>query len=141
VSSVSAGAGVEAYERTAQHLEQAVASSQAMSKQMAEYDVVFRRDPMRPLVDSQGRLVSSAGLHGGLSIQGIIWSPDRPLAVIDGELFAAGQVVGPYAIQQIFGDGIIVRKQDGEQLFIPLDQGLETPPAETVAPSQLRKPQ
>ena len=91
---------------------------------MVGYDVVFRRDPMRSLIDARGQLVTSAGLGGGLSVQGIIWSEERPLAVIDDALFAAGDTVGAYKILQIRPDGVIAQHGQ-EALLIPLDRGLQ----------------
>ena len=113
------------YERTTEQLSQAVQTYRDLTKEAGNYDVVFRRDPMRPLIDAQGGLVTSAGLHGGLSVQGIIWSTDRPLAVIEDELFGAGDVLGPYTILQIREDGLIAQRGQ-DFLFIPLDRGLET---------------
>ena len=114
------------YERTANELGQTIQSVDAMHQDAGGCDAVFRRDPLRPLVDAQGQLISSAGMSGGLSVQGIIWSDERPLAVIDDELFAQGDTVGPYTIVQIRADGVTVRRGD-ETIAIPLDRGL--PPA------------
>ena len=123
----SADVSPRAYERTANELGQAIQSIDVMHQDAAGgYDAVFRRDPLRPLVDSQGQLISSAGMSGGLSVQGIIWSDERPLAVIDDELFAQGDTVGPYTIVQIRADGVTVRRGD-ETIAIPLDRGLPPP--------------
>jgi hypothetical protein len=107
-----------------------------MAQDMAGYDAVFRRDPMRPLIDAQGQLVTTTGLHGGLSVQGIIWSDERPLAVIEDELCAQGDVVGPYKILQIRADGVIAQRED-QFLFIPLDRGVETRQEHPVDPLSL----
>ena len=77
--------------------------------------------------------MASAGLHVGLAIQGVIWSDERPLAVIDDELFAQGDAIGPYKILQIRPDGVVVQRQD-ETLFVPLDRGVETPAAAPANP-------
>ena len=136
------GSGVVAaaqndYGRLTEQLSQAIeASRQAAAPPGPGYDVVFRRDPMRPLVDSQGQLVTSAGLHGGLSVEGIIWSSDHPLAVIDDDLFAKGDTVGPYTILQIRQDGVVVKRGDDIRL-IPLDRGVETPTERVVDPLSL----
>ena len=133
-SSAAAEINAKAYERVLQQLSKAVESSEALSNQVAAYDVVFQRDPLQPLIDSQGQVVAPVGLRSGLAVQGIIWSPERPLAVVDGELLGVGQVAGPYIIQEIRGDGILVKR--GTQLiFIPLDRGLE-PPSATPRSSQ-----
>ena len=114
----------KAYERTTEQLSQVIAASQALDQQVVAYDAVFRRNPLRPLVDAQGQLVTSVGLRDGLSVQGVIWSQDHPFAVIDEELVAPGAIVGPYTILQIQSDGVIVKRGE-EILTIPLDRGLE----------------
>lgn len=128
------------YEWTMQQLSQAVDACRAFATQMAPYDVVFRRDPMRALVDAHGELVASSGMHGGLSVQGIIWSPEHPMVVIDDELFAQGAAVGPYTIVEIQPEGVIVQR-GAERLFIPLDRGLEvSQPVVTPAPAPAASP-
>ena len=124
----------KAYERTATQLSQAIESATTEAQSEAGYDVVFRRDPLRPLVDGQGSLLTSAGLQGGLMVQGIIWSDERPLAVIDDDLFAQGDTVGPYTIQQIHAGGVTVRRGNEEPFFIPLGRGLP-PPAFSAPPA------
>jgi len=114
----------------------ALASCREVAKRTVGYDVVFRRDPMRALVDEQGRLLTSAGLHGGLSVDGVIWSKERPLAVVDDELFAQGATLGPYTVLQIRQDGIVVKRKT-DILLIPLDRGLQTPQERRVDPLSL----
>jgi len=131
-----ASAASQDYGRLTEQLSQAIEASRHAAAPGPGYDVVFRRDPMRPLVDAQGRLVTSAGLHGGLSVEGIIWSSDRPLAVIDDELFAKGDTVGPYTIMQIRQDGVVVKRGDDVRL-IPLDRGVETQTERIIDPLSL----
>ena len=113
------------YERTTEQLAEAVAASRQLADQLSGYDVVLRRDPMQPLVNDQGDLLASAGQHGGLSVQGLIWSDERPLVVVEDELFAQGDSLGPYTILKIEPDGVIVKRGQDSPLFIPLDRGLE----------------
>jgi hypothetical protein len=121
------------YEQTTEQLSQAIQTYKEITQETGGYDVVFRRDPMQPLTNAQGQLVTFAGLHGGLSVQGIIWSEERPLAVIDDELFAQGDVVGPYTILQIRSNEVTVQRKDKDEvLVIPLDRGIETPPAQPL---------
>ena len=119
-----------------EQLAQATAAYQQMVAPSAGYDVVFRRDPMQPLVDAQGRPVTFSGLHGGLSVQGIIWSDERPLAVIDDELFAHGDVIGPYTLLQNRQDGVLVQRGE-DYLFVPMDRGLETQHERPINPLSL----
>ncbi len=122
-----------AQERAVDQLGQAFEKANTLRQELVGYDAVFLRDPMRPLVDEQGDRLAAGWFSGSLSVQGIIWSDEQPLAVVDGELLAPGAVVGPYAIQQIHPDGIVVRKES-KTLFIPLDRGLEPPKGETSTP-------
>ena len=126
----AAEASPRAYERVTEQLSQAISASQQLDQEVVAYDAVFRRNPMRPLVDGQGQLVTSVGLKDGLSVQGVIWSSDHPFAVIDEDLVAPGAIIGPYTILQIQADGVVVKRGD-EVLTIPLDRGLE--PSDTSA--------
>ena len=132
-----AAALVFAEGRVLKPLTQAIEQAKRLLGAFVPYDVVFRRDPMRALVDAQGELVTSTGLHGGLSVDGIIWSTERPLAVIDDELVGPGQTVGPYTVLQIQADGVVVQRQS-QTLFVPLDRGLETRQEHPVDPASLQ---
>lgn len=117
---VNAKGSTASYEQTAEELAQAVESAQALEAQVGGYDAVFSRDPLKALIDAQGRVVSTAGFSGGLTVQGIMWSQERPLAVVDDELYATGDSVGPYTIVEIQQEGVVVAR-DGETVFVPLD--------------------
>ena len=117
-----------------EELGRSLAVSDTFSGQVNSYDVVFRRDPMQPLLNKDGDLIASSGMRGGLSVQGIIWSDEHPLVVVDNELFGVGAEVGPYLIAQIQQSGIIVIRGNHE-LFIPLDRGVEPPPVSEPPPS------
>ena len=135
---VAADTTPTAYERMVEQISHAIRTCKAMAEALVGYDAVFRRDPMRPLIDGQGQRITSGGLHGGLSVEGVIWSEDQPLAVIDDELFTRGQIVGPYHIVSIQPDGIVVRRlHQADTLFVPLDRGIE-PQLEHLAPSLLQ---
>ena len=126
---VSAKSSTERYEQTADELAQAVHTAQALEEQAGGYDAVFSRDPLKALIDAQGRVVSATGFSGGLAVQGIMWSQERPLAVVDDELYATGDSVGPYTIVEIWQEGVVVAR-DGATLFVPLDRGVGLPPPE-----------
>ena len=113
------------YEQITEQLSQAIATYKTLNQQQARYEVVFRRDPMKALVDAQGNLVTSIGLRDGLSVQGVIWSEERPLAIVDDELFAQGDKVADYSIREIRRDGITVQRGTEIQV-IPLERGIET---------------
>ena len=120
------------YERTAEQLTATTLTYRNLVQEMRGYDVFFHRDPMQPLIDARGQLVSAIGLHDGLAVQGIIWSDQKPLVIIEDELFTQGAQVGPYTILQVHTDGVIVQREN-ECLFIPLDRGIETPKAHPVS--------
>ena len=110
--------------RTTDQLTEAITRFEQLDATAIPYDVVFRRDPLRALVDANGQRISSSGFSGGLLVEGIIWSQDHPLAVIDDELVAAGQTVGPYTVREIHRDGVVVQRGE-ETHLIPLDRGLQ----------------
>ena len=130
-------------EQSIQQLSQALETVQSLAKQAAPYDAVFRRDPTRALVNEQGELVTSTGLHSGLAVQGIIWSDHHPLAVVDDELVAPGEVVGPYTVTEIKPDGLTAASST-DTVFVPLDRGIapheESQATATPAPSSNPSP-
>ena len=128
----SAEAAPSPYEQTAEKLLQTVTTYQELVQQETKYDAVFRRDPMEPLVDDQGNLLTAVGMQEGLMVQGIIWSEEKPFAVIDDTLYAVGDAVGDYTIREIRHDGVSAER-NGQTEQIPLSRGFETPPAATEA--------
>ena len=122
-----ASASQDRYERITEQLSQTVTAVKELGTRKEKYDVMFRRDPMRALVDSQGNLLTSAGLHEGLAVQGVIWNESRPLVVIEDELYAKGDAIGDYVIREIRADSVIVQHGDSVER-IPVDRSLtETP--------------
>ncbi len=128
----TAHAATPSYEQTIDQLTRVTQAYRALAEPLGGYDVVFHRDPMQPLIDARGAIITSAGLRGGLAVQGIIWSDKRPLVVIDDRLYKQGDMVGPYRMVQVRPDGVVVQR-DRDCLFIPLDRGLETPEPHPVA--------
>ena len=124
VGSPSAECATENLERTTRRLSQALETYRGELHRQGGYDPVFHRDPMQVLVDSKGAIMSSAGLHDGLAVQGIIWSQAKPLVVIDDRLFAQGDTVGPYKIVTIRQDGIVVQNGDQSQEIL-LERGIQ----------------
>jgi hypothetical protein len=133
-ASAQAGVSPRDYQRLIEQLSDTTESRKRASQQLIAYDVVFRRDPMRPVVDAQGGLLSPAALHDGLSVQGIIWSEAHPLAVIEGDIFSVGERVGPYTILEIKPSGVVAQRGN-EMLFIPLDRGVGAVQPVTAVPS------
>ena len=61
-----------------------------------------------------------AGKDRSFILQGISWSADRPLVMIDDRLYKQGDQIGGYTIQQISQQSIILRDADGAQQKITL---------------------
>lgn len=114
-------------ERAIEQVADATATHQKLLEGNAPYDAVFRRDPMRQLVDERGELTMASGFSSGYAVQGIIWSPEHPLAIIDDELYATGAQVGPYTILEIRADGVVAQR-GSETLFVPLDRSARAIP-------------
>lgn len=55
-------------------------------------------------------------------LQGISWSADRPLVMIDDQLYKQGDQVGGYTIQEILPQAVILRDADGAQKTITLNK-------------------
>ena len=115
------------YDKAVGQLSQAVTTYKELTGHPEKYDVAFRRDPTKPLVDAQGNILSMSGMKDGLSVQGIIWSDVHPLAVIEGDLYAPGDTIDQYTIAEIRQDGVLIQKGTATQ-FISLDRGLESAP-------------
>ncbi|MCM8794297.1 MAG: hypothetical protein NC819_00600 [Candidatus Omnitrophica bacterium] len=77
---------------------------------------------MFPLIDQQGNLVSLTGFSSGLSVVGIIWSDQRPLVIVDDDIYGKGETIGPYTIVGIKRDGIVVADKSGEETWVPLNK-------------------
>ena len=96
-----------------------------LSEPGSGYNVVLRRDPLEPLIDGQGNVVSGTGLHEGLVVQGIMYSEGFKSALVDEQFYFVGDTVGPYRILQIKPDGFLA--QDGEKtIFVPLYSNTKT---------------
>ena len=121
VSLVTAANAAPQVERTIDQLSEAIAAYKDLNGHSEKYDVAFRRDPMRPIVDAQGNILTTSGMKDGLSVQGIIWSEAHPLVIIENELYAQGDVVDQYTIAEIRKDGITVQSGTVTQ-SIPLDR-------------------
>ena len=120
-SSVAAGTQLQEYEQTIQQLSKAIDTYRASSAERAGYDAAFGRDPMGPLVDAQGQPAIVSGLPGGFALQGIIWTPGAPMALIDGELYRVGDTVGPYTLREIREDGFFAVRGKNRQ-WVPFSR-------------------
>lgn len=108
------------YEKMMQGLSHKIQRYQNLRQQNQQgYDVVFRRDSMQSLIDSNGKIVIPQGLNNTLVVQGIIYSKDLNLVLINDQFYHPGDTVGSYKILEVRADGVSVQ-QEGKTLFIPL---------------------
>ncbi len=80
------------------------------------YDSHGRRDPFVPLVSEGGGFVSDTyGIKSAedVRLEGIVWEEGkRSMAVINGEIFRAGQSIGELNIVEIQRDGVVFEAGD-----------------------------
>ncbi|MCK4882435.1 MAG: hypothetical protein KAS92_05380, partial [Candidatus Omnitrophica bacterium] len=82
------------------------------------YDDNGRRDPLWPLVNSNGAILNyeSEFLITDLALEGIMVGTDgENLAIINGRVLKANDSIGQFAVERIAGDSIILKK--GKQKF------------------------
>ncbi|MDD3296342.1 MAG: hypothetical protein PHU64_03170 [Candidatus Omnitrophica bacterium] len=69
------------------------------------------RDPFEPLVNKAGFILIPKEIDvTGLAVQGIIYSKDLPLAIINGEVVKQGDYIGDYNVVQIEVKRVILKK-------------------------------
>ncbi len=82
------------------------------------YDDNGRRDPLWPLVNSNGAILNyeSEFLITDLALEGIMVGTDgENLAIINGRVLKANDSIGQFAVERIAGDSIVLKK--GKQKF------------------------
>ena len=82
------------------------------------YDDNGRRDPLWPLVNSNGAILNyeSEFLITDLALEGIMVGTDgENLAIINGRVLKTNDSIGQFAVERIAGDSIILKK--GKQKF------------------------
>lgn len=73
------------------------------------------RDPFMALITSTGRvLVAQQMTLSNLVLKGIIYSPEKKLAVINDEIFKEDDSVGDYIVETIEEKRVILKKGDKE---------------------------
>lgn len=73
-----------------------------------------------PFVPPQKGYRTSLPVTEKSQLEGIIWSEDKPMAIINGEIVGEGQIIGDKKIIKIEKDSVIVESQDGERYTIEL---------------------
>lgn len=81
------------------------------------------RNPFSPLVNSYGIILIPKKVDiANLILEGIIYSKDNPIAVIDGEILREREMIGEYTILKIEAKKIILKK-DNKKYILKLAQG------------------
>ena len=119
-SLVCAEVSPQEFKHVTNALSQALKLCQASSVSEKTADATWAgRDPLRPLIDSEGNPVKGTGFSDGPALQGIVRSQGFTRALIDDQLYSEGDAVGPFKLQKIREDGIEL-EQGGSVSFIPL---------------------
>lgn len=79
---------------------------EAMDKEARKHEL--RRDPFTAAP------VTSTGTKAGLSLTGIIWDKDSPMAIVNGEVVKTGDAIGNGRVAAIKKDRIVFRDELGD---------------------------
>ena len=96
----------------------AVAQEEQRSPEPFSYDDNGRRDPLWPLVNSNGAILNyeSEFLITDLALEGIMAGTDgENMAIINGRVLKAEDTIGQFVVRKIGEDSIILKK--GKQKF------------------------
>lgn len=88
------------------------------------YDSKGNRDPLMPLVDAQGYVVSFASTEGAsdLNLEGIVKGQDEGhFAIINSSVFKVGDMIGGYELITI-EDTRVILSNNGEELVLELEK-------------------
>lgn len=71
------------------------------------------RNPFYPLIDIYGRILIPKKIDiANLSLEGIIYSKNNPVVVINGEILREGDGIGEFTILKIESKKVILKKAD-----------------------------
>ena len=79
------------------------------------YPEQFDRDPLEPLINSEGVInVKLVRQYGDLELNGIMYSPveSQSSAIINNTLVKKGDYIGAYKVEEIKRDSVILNKKD-----------------------------
>ena len=96
----------------------AVAQEEQPSQEPFAYDDHGRRDPLWPLVNSNGAILNyeSEFLITDLALEGIMAGTDgENLAIINGRVLRTQDTIGQFSVEKIGEDSIVLKK--GRQKF------------------------
>jgi hypothetical protein len=72
----------------------------------------------RPFDVAQGRPEHGEGRTAIPRVDGIMIAGDRRLAIVDGNVVAVGDFVGPYAVVSIDRDGVVLKQPSGQEVRV-----------------------
>lgn len=74
-----------------------------------------KRDLFRPLVDSHGRILITRDIDiKGMSLEGIIYTREDPVAIINSEVLRQADQIGEYVVLKIEREKVILKKEGKE---------------------------
>ncbi|MFH1519462.1 MAG: hypothetical protein ABIE75_02700 [Candidatus Omnitrophota bacterium] len=80
------------------------------------------RDPFSPLVSKNGTILIWKEIDlNGLTLKGIIYSQEAPLAIVNDEVLEPGAAIGEYRVLEIEEKRIILKKGN-EEFILELEQ-------------------
>lgn len=85
------------------------------------FDPLIDRDPLSPLINERGDIIVREKIPNveieNIILQGIIYSQEGSIAIINNEMFYEGSNMGDYKIKKITSNGVFLDKS-GEEYFI-----------------------
>lgn len=82
----------------------------------------IKRDPLVPLVSKGGTILIPREVDiTGLSLKGIIYSQDKPVAIINDQVLEVESVIGEYKVCEIKEKEVVLKK-DGQIFKLRLEE-------------------
>ena len=95
----------------------------AVEEQAFHYDAHGRRDPFEPLVSPTGEMRmprAAKGAASTLRLEGVLWDPVKPLAIVNGEIHRVGDDVQGCRLVEIRKNAVVVDTGEGGRSVIPV---------------------
>jgi len=79
------------------------------------------RDPFSPLINKTGLILIPKEIDvGGLLLEGVIYSEESPVAIINQEVLKCGEEIGGYRVLEI-NEKEVVLKKDKDEFILKLE--------------------
>lgn len=89
------------------------------------FNPLIDRDPLSPLVNERGEIIIKEKIKSveidNVILQGIIYSQEESIAIINNEMFQEGDSIGDYKIKKITSNGVFLDK-NGEEYFLKWEE-------------------